>query len=867
MPKMEKGRPPENKRSRKPAHPVKREVSQEMKNFAESTMNELLGWYGYDKVELQDSEASDVRSRVRRHHVSVLKENSDPKPCGGENKGMSGSSASNGGRESICFPLSPSSSSSSPRSKDMHSTRAVVPIIKPSVVEEPQSVRIVCVWCQQEGLKRYCLVMGSELKSFCSEKCFAMCRRAYFKRNKAREEDRHADQSPPPPGQTVESPPRLLPKTSGGTRVCDWCKHVRHTKYLDFGAGEERLQFCSTKCLNQYKMDIFYREARAALTATGTGSSPRPTEQDSGPALAARDGHALLTPESWDSPGKALSPKASASVPSTVPAFSSSASSSGRTSVSAQQPRERESSGPPQLQAAGPPGPPAAPPPPALEQPRLVQNFSRTHFHAQAVHNPAQPLPCELGTSPAQRPAHTSPHVHTPSSRPLHPPHILQPYPGSVLPCPPAYPHPIPPLVPSLGLPCPQTTLLVPYPIIVPLPVPVPIPVPIPMNSGVMGHTRVIRNHGEKEERDAYASSVITADVGREKSEAEIADHSLAGRRVKTERPPSPPEPWSPPFSPQTSQRSSAYPELHNDSLAPTARAAGQRDESTERQVIQRVLRRLPVKQESEAEVRLDFAGHREQEEATSRSRAALDDDASAHRSAMRNTDTFPAPSEDALCSPLTHTSSPTHTLTPVQSTHSSLVLRKALNHCGGNTASVVTPTASILLNHTAAAPSSACSRSLSPTQASSMSSDRLDPSPEHRTHASQIPALPQDSEDVKENLAAGRDLVLKCPCPGEQTDCQTDQSEESRGRAVEGDGLTADEEHTYARSIPPKLREKNAHAFTHKTAAHTLSQLITHTWDKSSHTQPQTVEQGGVHLDAEPALKRRCLCIRDENK
>ncbi|MED6256096.1 hypothetical protein ATANTOWER_019742 [Ataeniobius toweri] len=26
--------------------------------------------------------------------------------------------------------------------------------------------------------------MGSELKSFCSEKCFAACRRAYFKRNK-----------------------------------------------------------------------------------------------------------------------------------------------------------------------------------------------------------------------------------------------------------------------------------------------------------------------------------------------------------------------------------------------------------------------------------------------------------------------------------------------------------------------------------------------------------------------------------------------------------------------------------------------------------------------------------------------------------
>lgn len=42
----------------------------------------------------------------------------------------------------------------------------------------------MCAWCQKVGVKRYSLSMGSELKSFCSEKCFAACRRAYFKRNK-----------------------------------------------------------------------------------------------------------------------------------------------------------------------------------------------------------------------------------------------------------------------------------------------------------------------------------------------------------------------------------------------------------------------------------------------------------------------------------------------------------------------------------------------------------------------------------------------------------------------------------------------------------------------------------------------------------
>lgn len=51
-------------------------------------------------------------------------------------------------------------------------------------VEDVQNVQIVCVWCQKEGVKRYSLCMGSDLKSFCSEKCFAACRRAYFKRNK-----------------------------------------------------------------------------------------------------------------------------------------------------------------------------------------------------------------------------------------------------------------------------------------------------------------------------------------------------------------------------------------------------------------------------------------------------------------------------------------------------------------------------------------------------------------------------------------------------------------------------------------------------------------------------------------------------------
>ncbi|TNM94866.1 hypothetical protein fugu_017625 [Takifugu bimaculatus] len=198
MPEMEKGRPPENKRSRKPAHPVKREINQEMKTFAESTMNELLGWYGYDKVELRDSEANEMRNyRERRQHVSVLKENSSPKPRSLETKvNPSVLTMKTGERESSSVPSSsPSSSSSANPSrtnpKEHKSAPVIVPLIKPSAVDDVQNVQIVCVWCQKEGVKRYSLCMGSELKSFCSEKCFAACRRAYFKRNKARDEDLH----------------------------------------------------------------------------------------------------------------------------------------------------------------------------------------------------------------------------------------------------------------------------------------------------------------------------------------------------------------------------------------------------------------------------------------------------------------------------------------------------------------------------------------------------------------------------------------------------------------------------------------------------------------------------------------------------
>ncbi|EDL99694.1 similar to RIKEN cDNA 5330439J01 (predicted), partial [Rattus norvegicus] len=318
MAEMEKeGRPPENKRSRKPAHPVKREINEEMKNFAENTMNELLGWYGYDKVELKDGEDIEFRSYTTdgesRQHISVLKENSLPKPKLPEDSVISSYNISTG----YSGLATGNGLSDSPAgSKDHGNVPIIVPLIPPPFIKPPaedevSNVQIMCAWCQKVGIKRYSLSMGSEVKSFCSEKCFAACRRAYFKRNKARDEDGHAESFPQQ--HYAKETPRLAFKNNCELLVCDWCKHIRHTKeYLDFGDGERRLQFCSAKCLNQYKMDIFYKETQANLPAGLCGTLHPHME-----SKAEGTGVQLLTPDSWNIPltdarRKAPSPVAAA---------------------------------------------------------------------------------------------------------------------------------------------------------------------------------------------------------------------------------------------------------------------------------------------------------------------------------------------------------------------------------------------------------------------------------------------------------------------------------------------------------------------------------------------------------------------------
>lgn len=314
-------------------------------------------------------------------------------------------------------------------------------------------------------------------------------------------------------------------------QVCDWCKHIRHTKeYLDFGAGERRLQFCSAKCLNQYKMDIFYKETQAALP----GALCNPGHGASADTKLECGGVQLLTPESWGTPltelrRKAPSPGGPSSCSALTPSTSSatspsdavavcSPSSSCSVKIPTPRPHESPTLPPPPLPLHPPVGVPSGSPPmvmtprgpmplPLFMEHQMLQQmrppFLRSSVHPGGPNSPLSnpiipgigPPPPSRNIGPTSSPMHRSllaPHIH-PSSNPN--PAMMPPHPGLPLPGLPPFPPvnmipngriPLPPVMnigmPSLAPLVPPPTLLVPYPIIVPLPVPIPIPIPIPFS-------------------------------------------------------------------------------------------------------------------------------------------------------------------------------------------------------------------------------------------------------------------------------------------------------------------------------------------------------------------------------------------------
>ncbi|XP_071018711.1 sine oculis-binding protein homolog B-like isoform X3 [Oncorhynchus clarkii lewisi] len=832
MPEMEKGRPPENKRSRKPAHPVKREINQEMKTFAESTMNELLGWYGYDKLELRDSEATEIRNypnrERRQQHVSVLKENSMPK-----SKSLDSPmtlAMRSGERESSRVPSSSPGSSSLTSPKEQKSAPVIVPLIKPSAVEDVQNVQIVCVWCQKEGVKRYSLCMGTELKSFCSEKCFAACRRAYFKRNKARDEDLHVGERSPQHTPADNSPRLVL--NSGGARslspvpqVCNWCKHVRHTKeYLDFGAGEERLQFCSTKCLNQYKMDVFYREARATLTSSSPG---RPTQEGRPESTGGVQNQKLLTPESWSSNagdvrGTTRSPKGQTPINGTAAPRTvspSEASSSSLKSPLANPPR-------------GHPGPPSSP------------------IHQPPPHSPHHPH---------------QPHLQPPSATSMNPPGI-HPYPGAYFPglhSPPINmmglrgPVPMLPMMnfggwPSLGPFFPQPTVLVPYPIIVPIPVPIPIPIPIPIppksappEAPGVPHSGVIQPVPEGIEGGRSRGvnlpsprSLAANRLGRTTNQG-LPSPSDHPRRditdwVKSERQAQ--SPMSIPHSAVSSPRA-----RYDASPSSTSVIEGLSDfklsqqQQPERQVIQRVLQRTPVKLEPNPHGVVDLSGPGEP--GMGQGTRLVDtrvDHHNHHHDIIK-----PTP-------PLTQSPPLLHNTAYPQSPN----IRPPLDtpptprgECSSPPCDTATPSPSTLPDV--------------PKQTTPSSSPDPPPSPDSSQSQREAPPLGPDAalselEAVKENSCSnGQVQVPSLP---------TSQSEGPSAAGDSEDPHVPDEDHAYALPTPNLTPTRTGSAPTNTPTTLLLPKLR----DKGVLLCPPSVAGPG---DMEPALKRRCLRIRDQIK
>ena len=430
-------------------------------------------------------------------------------------------------------------------------------------------------------------------------------------------------------------------------QVCDWCKHIRHTKeYLDFGAGERRLQFCSAKCLNQYKMDIFYKETQAALPGALCNPGHGPGGEGKPDCIG---GVQLLTPESWGTPltdlrRRAPSPTtnsgfahstSSATSPSDTAALCSPSSSS---SAKIPTPRPHESPTLPH-----PPVPTLHPPvgvpsgsPPMVMTPRgpmplplfmehqmmhqMRPSFLRSSAHPAGPHSPlSNPMIPGIGPplpprtfGPASNPMHRpmlSPHVH-PSANPNH--GMMPPYPGLQMPGMPPFnmmPNghmPLPPMMnfgmPSLAPLVPPPTLLIPYPVIVPLPVPIPIPIPIPMNPKMYRDPPEsnVSVHSAPESSEASVSgphspSSSGSDRGEQKIEPASAEHlspvrsersrmALVDLTVKTEEN-------------SGNQCLTSSPRLMDGVIDLTV---GQR--SCQPQVIQRMLPEVRVKIEPEAE-------------------------------------------------------------------------------------------------------------------------------------------------------------------------------------------------------------------------------------------------------------------------
>ncbi|KAH8290387.1 hypothetical protein KR054_002516, partial [Drosophila jambulina] len=323
---------------------IKKELpSDEIKEFAHNTMNELLGWYGFEGVDvdrldltaktsrlLQSAAAAAVanQQQQQQHHqqqqlqqeqqqqhlerkrsslfrssrsalAAAYLNNNNSNGSSNKNNGAGGGAsvagagagggASGNGRKAA--PQNCSSTTTTPSDHDTRSSReedSKSPLSIGKTAGVPQTEEKIdfsnCCWCHRpiaENAPDY--LTSSDGPRYCSESCFAQSRRASFKKAK----------------------------------TCDWCKHVRHAvSYVDFQDGASQLQFCSEKCLNQYKMQIFCQE-----TQTHLDLHPHLRDQVLDPASEA----GLITPDLWlrNCRSRSASPASTLSVSPGPPAAAS----------------------------------------------------------------------------------------------------------------------------------------------------------------------------------------------------------------------------------------------------------------------------------------------------------------------------------------------------------------------------------------------------------------------------------------------------------------------------------------------------------------------------------------------------------------
>ncbi|CAN7988172.1 unnamed protein product, partial [Ixodes hexagonus] len=425
-------------------------------------MNELLGWYGYEKaVDSRDTQGLNLTHFA----AGAGGTGTGPRRCSRTIEGSSSSSSrpprarpTRGPchRQGETLVPEPTVSSmdgrmngqTNERETNEHKRRrcfsALIGRGKPKHSANLPPNCILCAWCQKVGMKLFTLKTTNGSKTFCSELCFTQCRRASFKKNK----------------------------------VCDWCKHVRHTvNYVDFQDGEQQLQFCSDKCLNQYKMNIFCRETQAHLQM-------HPHLQEA----ACKAASGLITPELWLRDCK--------SQPSSTTA-------NGHDTADEEDPDERRSPPPLSLPVL-PSRPSQLSPDPGVDPVNLSQKTTHKHSHRRR----RMPMP-DSATRPPFLPPHPAFHMlhqmrmhhHNVNN------HDSMPSVRSFLPPPPGVPRMGLPRPPLLPLPAPNPllpppTVMVPYPIFLPIPIPIPIPIPLPFKETPRRDSQHVPRRQDAEVRD-----------------------------------------------------------------------------------------------------------------------------------------------------------------------------------------------------------------------------------------------------------------------------------------------------------------------------------------------------------------------------